>query len=296
LTTLLFKGGAASEADVVQAQAQLKTTQAQAIDIGVQRAQLEDAVATLIGKPASSFTIPPSPLAALPPPVPAGVPAQVLERRPDIASAERMMAAANAQIGVAEAAYFPTISLSATAGFSSKSVSNWFTWPSRLFAVGPAVGETLFDGGLRGALTASARAAYDGTVASYRQTVLTAFQEVEDNLAALRILEQEASVQNDAVSAAQRSVALTTDQYKVGIVSYLNVVTAQTFALTDERSAVDIATRRMVSSVLLVKGLGGGWNVSSLPSNAELIGKADSAGPLGSEPAGRLPVASGHQR
>ena len=270
LTTLLFKGGAASEADVVQAQAQLKTTQAQAIDIGVQRAQLEHAIAVLVGKPASSFTIPPSPLAALPPPVPAGVPSQVLERRPDIAAAERSMAAANAQIGVAEAAYYPTISLSAIAGFSSKSLSNLFDWPSRLFAVGPTVTQTLFDGGLRGALNASARAAYDGTVASYRQTVLTAFQEVEDNLAALRILEQEANVQNEAVTAAQRSVALTTDQYKVGIVSYLNVVTAQTFALTDERAAVDIATRRMVASTLLIKGLGGGWNASQLPSNADL--------------------------
>jgi len=271
LTTLLFKGGAASEADVVQAQAQLKTTQAQAIDIGVQRAQLEHAVAVLIGKPPANFAIPPSPLAALPPPVPAGVPSQLLERRPDIGAAERMMAAANAQIGVAEAAYYPTISLSAIAGFSSQSASNWFAWPSRFFAVGPAVGEALFDGGLRGALTASARAAYDGTAASYRQTVLTAFQEVEDNLAALRILEQEATVQNDAVSAAQRSVALTTDQYKVGIVSYLNVVTAQAFALSDQRTAVDIATRRMTSSVLLVKALGGGWRASELPSNADLI-------------------------
>jgi NodT family efflux transporter outer membrane factor (OMF) lipoprotein len=296
LTTLLFKGGAASEADVVQAQAQLKTTQAQAIDIGVQRAQLEHAVAVLIGKPPASFTIPPSPLAALPPAVPAGVPSEVLERRPDIAAAERMMAAANAQIGVAEAAYYPIISLSAIAGFSSKNVSDWFTWPSRFFAVGPTVAQTVFDGGLRGGLTASARAGYDGTVASYRQTVLTAFQEVEDNLAALRILEQEATVQNDAVIAAQRSVALTTDQYKVGIVSYLNVVTAQTFALTDERSAVDIATRRMVSSVLLVKGLGGGWTASSLPSNAALISKDDSARLLGPTPAAQSSAASGNQR
>jgi NodT family efflux transporter outer membrane factor (OMF) lipoprotein len=270
LTTLLFKGGASSEADVVQAQAQLKTTQAQAIDIGVQRAQLEHAIAVLVGKPPSSFAIPPSPLTALPPPVPAGVPSQVLERRPDIAAAERLMASANAQIGVAEAAYYPTISLSAIAGFSASSVSDWFSWPSRLFAVGPAVAQTLFDGGLRGALNASARAAYDGTVASYRQTVLTAFQEVEDNLAALRVLEQEANVQKEAVTAAQRSVALTTDQYKVGIVSYLNVVTAQTFALTDERAAVDIATRRMVASTLLIKGLGGGWSASQLPSNADL--------------------------
>jgi NodT family efflux transporter outer membrane factor (OMF) lipoprotein len=271
LTTLLFKGGAASEADVVQALAQLKTTQAQAIDIGVQRAQLEHAIAVLVGRPPSSFAIAPSALAALPPPVMAGVPSQVLERRPDIASAERLMAAANAQIGVAEAAYYPTISLNAIAGLSASSVSDWFSWPSRFFAVGPAVTQTLFDGGLRGALTASARAAYDGTAASYRQTVLTAFQEVEDNLAALRILEQEANVQNEAVTAAQRSVVLTTDQYKVGIVSYLNVVTAQTFALTDERAAVDIATRRMVSSALLVKALGGGWSAAQLPSDADLV-------------------------
>jgi NodT family efflux transporter outer membrane factor (OMF) lipoprotein len=271
LTTLLFKGGAASEADVVQALAQLKTTQAQAIDIGVQRAQLEHAIAVLVGRPPSSFAIAPSALAALPPPVMAGVPSQVLERRPDIASAERLMAAANAQIGVAEAAYYPTISLNAIAGLSASSVSDWFSWPSRFFAVGPAVTQTLFDGGLRGALTASARAAYDGTAASYRQTVLTAFQEVEDNLAALRILEQEENVQNEAVTAAQRSVVLTTDQYKVGIVSYLNVVTAQTFALTDERAAVDIATRRMVSSALLVKALGGGWSAAQLPSDADLV-------------------------
>jgi NodT family efflux transporter outer membrane factor (OMF) lipoprotein len=295
LTTLLFKGGAASEADVVQAQAQLKTTQAQAIDIGVQRAQLEHAIAVLIGKPPANFAIPPSPLAALPPAVPAGVPSQLLERRPDIGAAERMMAAANAQIGVAQAAYYPTISLSAIAGFSSQSASSWFTWPSRFFALGPAVGETLFDGGLRGGLTASARAAYDSTVASYRQTVLTAFQEVEDNLAALRILEQEAAVQNDAVTAAQRSVALTTDQYKVGIVSYLNVVTAQTFALTDERSAVDISTRRMVASVLLVKGLGGGWTASSLPSNAALTSKDDPASLLRSTPVVQSSAPNGNQ-
>src|SRR6202158_3586005 len=194
LTTQLFKGGAASEADVVQAQAQLKTTQAQAIDIGVQRAQLEHAIAVLVGQPASIFSIPLSPLAALPPPVPVGVPSQLLERRPDIAGAERRVAAANAQIGAAEAAYYPTVTLSAAAGFEASNFSKWLTWPSRFWSLGAAVSETVFDGGLRGALTDQARAAYDATVASYRQTVLTAFQEVEDNLAALRILEEESRV------------------------------------------------------------------------------------------------------
>jgi NodT family efflux transporter outer membrane factor (OMF) lipoprotein len=271
LTTQLFKGGAASEADVVQAQAQLKTTQAQAIDIGVQRAQLEHAIAVLIGQPASIFSIPPSPLAALPPPVPVGVPSELLERRPDIAGAERRVAAANAQIGVAQAAFYPTLILSATGGLEASSLANWLTFPSRFWALGPGLTETVFDGGLRHGVSEQARAAYDAVAASYRQNVLTGFQEVEDNLAALRILEQEAGVQDEAVRAAERSVALTTDQYKVGIVSYLNVVTAQAFALSDQRTAVDIATRRMTSSVLLVKALGGGWSASQLPSNADLV-------------------------
>ena len=274
LTTQLFKGGAASEADVVQAQAQLKSTQAQAIDIGVQRAQLEHAIAVLTGQPPANLSIPPSPLTATPPPVPVGMPSELLERRPDVAGAERRVAAANAQIGVAQAAFYPSLVLSATGGLEASSLASWFSFPSRYWALGPSVSETLFDGGLRTGQSAQARAAYDGVVASYRQTVLTGFQEVEDNLAALRILEQEAAVQNDAVKAAQRSVALTTDQYKVGIVSYLNVVTAQTFALADERSAVDIATRRMTSSVLLVKALGGGWNASQLPSNTDLVSKS----------------------
>jgi len=259
---------------VVQAQAQLKSTQAQAIDIGVQRAQLEHAIAVLTGQPPANLSIPPSPLTATPPPVPVGMPSELLERRPDVAGAERRVAAANAQIGVAQAAFYPSLVLSATGGLEASSLASWFSFPSRYWALGPSVSETLFDGGLRTGQSAQARAAYDGVVASYRQTVLTGFQEVEDNLAALRILEQEAAVQNDAVKAAQRSVALTTDQYKVGIVSYLNVVTAQTFALADERSAVDIATRRMTSSVLLVKALGGGWNASQLPSNTDLVSKS----------------------
>lgn len=278
LTTLLYRGGAASQADVVQAEAQLKTTQAQAIDIGVQRAQLEHAIAVLVGVPASSFSIPPSPLTAQPPAMPVGVPSQLLERRPDVAAAERTMAAANAQIGVATAAFYPTISLNAAAGFSSKSLSDWLSWPSRFWAVGPAISQSVFDGGLRSALSASARAGYDGTVAGYRQTVLTAFQEVEDNLAALRILEEEARVQAQAVDATRRSVTLTTEQYKVGIVSYLNVVIAQTIAFNAERTAVSIAAQRMTASVLLVKALGGGWEVSSLPSEVALRRASSSAG------------------
>jgi NodT family efflux transporter outer membrane factor (OMF) lipoprotein len=296
LTRSLFKGGAASNADVVQAEAQLKRTQAQAIDVGVQRTQLEDAIAVLVGNPASTFSIPVSPLAATPPPAPVGVPSQLLERRPDIAAAERRVAAANAQIGVALAAFYPTVTLSASGGFEATRLSNWFNWPSRFWSLGPAaLTGTLLDGGLRRAQTDQVRAAYDETVAFYRQTVLTSFQNVEDSLAALRILEQEARVQDEAVAAAERSVTLTTDQYKVGIVSYLNVVTAQTFALTDERTAVSIASRRMTASVLLVKALGGGWTVSSLPSNAALMGKGGPGGPIESAPGGQSPAASGDQ-
>jgi NodT family efflux transporter outer membrane factor (OMF) lipoprotein len=199
-----------------------------------------------------------------------GVPSALLERRPDIAAAERLVAAANAQIGVAEAAFFPTLTLSASRGFESSDLSKWLTLPSRFWAVGPALAETLFEGGLRQAQTEQARAAYDANVAAYRQTVLTGFQEAENNLAALRILEQEAQVQEDAVKAARQSVALTTNQYKGGIVSYLDVIVVQAAALNNERTAVDILGRRMVASVLLIKALGGGWNASDLPMAADL--------------------------
>jgi NodT family efflux transporter outer membrane factor (OMF) lipoprotein len=265
LTRNRYASGVASRADVLQAETQLKTTQAQAIDVGVQRAQLEHAIALLVGKPASLFSIPVAPLATAPPPVPVGVPSELLERRPDIAGAERRVAAANAQIGVAVAAYYPTVTLSASGGFEGSSLSKWLSWPSRLWSVGPGISETVFDGGLRRAQNAAARAAYDGTVASYRQTVLTGFQEVEDNLAALRILEEEAKVQEEAVMAAQQSVAFTTNQYKAGTVSYLNVLVAQSIALNNEITALGIASRRMTASVLLVKALGGGWDISSLP-------------------------------
>jgi NodT family efflux transporter outer membrane factor (OMF) lipoprotein len=272
LTRNRYASGVASQADVVQAETQLQTAQAQAIDLGVQRAQLEHAIAVLIGQPASTFSLGPLPLDALPPAIPVGVPAELLERRPDIAAAERRVAAANAQIGVAIAAFYPTIALSASAGLQSGSIAQWFAWPSRFWAVGPGISETVFDGGLRRAQTEQARAAYDGSVAAYRQTALTAFQGVEDNLAALRILQDEAQVQDQAVKSATRSVALTTNQYKAGTVSYLNVITAQTIALTNQVTAVQILGRRMGAAVLLIQALGGGWDVGELPS-AEAVTK-----------------------
>ena len=270
LTQDRFGSGVASQADVVQAETQLKTTQAQAIDVGVQRAQLEHAIAILMGQAPSTFTLPPTPLAATPPAIPVGVPSELLERRPDIAAAERRVAAANAQIGVAVAAFYPTITLNASSGFESSSLAQWFTAASHFWSVGPGISQTVFDGGLRHAQTDAARAAYDATVATYRQTVLSSFQAVEDNLAALRILEQENGVQDDAVKAAQKSVNLTTDQYKAGTVSYLNVITVQTIALTDEVTAIQIRGRRMAAAVLLVQALGGGWTEAQLPSPADV--------------------------
>jgi NodT family efflux transporter outer membrane factor (OMF) lipoprotein len=266
LTRNRYASGVASRVDIVQAETQLKTTQAQAIDVGVARAQTEHAIALLIGQPASTFSLPPAPLTMTPPPVPVGVPSALLERRPDIAAAERRMAATNAQIGIAIAAYYPTVTLSFAGGLESGSVSQWFTWPSRFWSVGPSITETVYDGGLRKAQTDEARAAYDGSVAAYRQAVLAAFQGVEDNLAALRILEEEARVQAEAVRAAQESVGLTTNQYKAGVVSYLNVITVQTIALNNQITAVQLLGRRMAAAVLLIQALGGGWTSDELPS------------------------------
>jgi NodT family efflux transporter outer membrane factor (OMF) lipoprotein len=267
LTNNRYANGVASRADVLLAETQLKTTQAQAIDVGVARAQLEHAIALLIGKPASSVIISPAPLtmSMTPPWIPAGIPSKVLQQRPDIASTERLVAAANAQIGAAEAAFYPTVSLGATGGFQSGSLSQWLSAPSRFWAVGPAVSETVFDGGLRAGLTDQARALYDGNVASYRQTVLSAFQEVEDNLAALRILESEAQVQDEAVKSAQQTVVVVTNQYEAGITSYLDIIVAQTAMLNNERTAINILGNRFNASVLLIKALGGGWNVANLP-------------------------------
>ena len=264
-----YAAGIVAKADVVQAQVQVKTTQAQAIDVGVQRAQLEHAIALLVGKPAPSFSIARAPLVATPPPVPAGLPSELLERRPDIAAAERRMAQANAQIGVAKAAYFPSLTLSAAGGYQSAAMIDWLTAPSRYWSFGTAIAETLFDGGLRRAQTEQAVAAYDASVAAYRQTVLTGFQQVEDGLATLRILEQEAQVQGEAVALAEQALALALNQYKAGTVNYLNVVVAQATALSNQRAALDVLNRRVSASVQLVTALGGGWT----PSREEMSGR-----------------------
>jgi NodT family efflux transporter outer membrane factor (OMF) lipoprotein len=262
MTNNRYAAGIAAKSDVLQAETQLRSTEAQAIDLGVQRAQLEHAIALLIGKPPSAFSIPVTTVTTELPVIPIGLPSELLERRSDIASAERRMAAANAQIGVAKAAYYPTVQLSATGGLSSSSIASWFSWPSRFWSVGPSVSASLFDGGLRSAQTVQALAAYDVTVATYRDTVLTAFQGVEDNLAALRILEEETEVQDQAVQAARQVVTITNNQYQAGTVAYLNVLVFQAVALSNERTALDILGRRLVASVLLVKALGGGWTVN----------------------------------
>jgi NodT family efflux transporter outer membrane factor (OMF) lipoprotein len=263
MTKNRYASGVASKTDVLQAETQLNATRAQAIDTLVQRAQLEHAIAVLIGKPASSFSLPVAPLVAGPPILPVSIPSELLERRPDIAAAERRMAAANARIGVAEAAYYPSLSLNGTGGFDAAQFSKWLVWPSRFWSVGATAAGTLFDGGLRGAQTDQAVAAYDAGVATYRQTVLTGFQEVEDNLAALRILGEEARVQEETVKAAQQSAQISLNQYKAGIVSYLNVATAMTISLGSQITALSIASRRLVASGLLIKTLGGGWDSSA---------------------------------
>jgi NodT family efflux transporter outer membrane factor (OMF) lipoprotein len=265
ITKNRYAQGVASRNDVALAETQLKNTQAQAIDLGVQRAQLEHAIATLMGKPASDFSLAKAPLPTSIPPIPAGVPSALLERRPDIATAERNMAAANAQIGAAIAAFFPNLTLSATGGFEASTTAQWFLWPSRFWSLGAAAAQTVFAGGQRLGQTQSARAAYDATVAAYRQTVLTGFQEVEDNLAALRILADEARAQDEAVKAARLSAQLSTNQYQAGTISTIDLLTVLTVARNNERTAVTIQGNRLNASVLLVKALGGGWTSSDLP-------------------------------
>ncbi len=266
LTLNRFKGGVAPRSDVAQAQTQLDTTSVQDTDVTVQRAQFEHAIAILIGRPPADFSLAAVPLNYQPPSIPIGLPSDLLQRRPDIAAAERRVAEANQQIGIARAAYFPTVTLGGTAGFAGTQGSNWFTWPSGFWAVGPALAETLFDAGRRRATSESARANYDATVATYRQTSLTAFQEVEDNVAALRILENEGQQQKQATASSAESLQLFTNRYKGGVDTYLQVITAQTIELANERNDIDIQRRRLDASVLLIKALGGGWNASSLPT------------------------------
>ena len=268
ITANRYEAGVAGRVDVAQAEAQLKSTQAQAIDLGVLRAQYEHAIAVLIGKAPAEFQI--APVDAMPalPVVPPALPSVLLERRPDIAGAERRMAAANAQIGVAQAAFFPALTLGATGGYQNSSLSNLLTLPNRFWSIGPALALTLFDGGARSAQKEGAIAGYDKAEATYRQTVLAAFQEVEDNLAALRLLANEAVMQQAATQAADEALALTENQYQAGTVSYLNVVTAQATALGAQRSNLDLVGRRLGASAVLLKALGGDWQVGSVvPSN-----------------------------
>jgi len=271
LTKIRFDTGVASGSDVAQAQTQLSGARAQLVDLGVARAQFEHAIAILIGKPPAELSIAPAKIGAMPPAIPVGVPSNLLERRPDIAAAERQMAAANEQIGIVKAAFYPAVTLSLSAGFQSPEFTQWLTWPSRLWSVGPQLALTAFDAGKRRAQADLAQAAYDAAVANYRQTVLTSFQQVEDNLAALRVLADEARVEDEAVQAALQSLEISTYQYKAGTASYLQVITSQTIALQYQISAVNILTRRMLATVLLIEALGAGWDSSALPSEKLLM-------------------------
>lgn len=270
LTTSRFDEGAAPKSDVSQAKTQLDSALVADTDVTVQRAQYEHAIAVLIGKPPAAFTIAENAPSLTPPGIPAGLPSQLLERRPDIAAAERRVAEANEQIGIARTAFYPTLSFNALLGLEGNSITNCFNWPSRFWAVGPSVAETLFDAGRRRATSDTARAAYDVSVATYRQTVLSAFQQVEDNLAVLRILEHEARQQQEATASANESLALVTNRYREGADPYLQVLSAQTVALSNERNDRDIERRRMDASVLLIKALGGGWTSASLPKAKNL--------------------------
>jgi len=270
LTQDRFDGGVASQGDVALAQTQLETARAQLVELGVQRAQFEHAIAVLAGKPPSDLAIPDAPNQSPPPVSVVGLPSALLERRPDVASAERQVAAANEQIGIAKAALYPSLTLGASAGLQSSALTNLFTWPSRYWSVGPQLAETLFDAGRRRAQVKVTEAVYDATVANYRQTVLTAFEQVEDSLAQLRILSQEADIVARAVKAAEQSLQISTDQYRGGLTNYLQVITAQTSTLQNQRTAVDILTRRMVASVSLIQALGGGWDGSQLPSTRDV--------------------------
>jgi NodT family efflux transporter outer membrane factor (OMF) lipoprotein len=270
LTRNRFAGGVASDLDVAQAESQLFTTQSELTDLGVARAQMEHAIAVLTGKSPAELSISAAVLKNAPPPVPVGVPSALLERRPDIAQYERQMAAANEQIGIAKAAFYPSLSLSGIAGFSSSSFTTWISWPSRIFSVGPTLSETLYDAGRRRAALNQTLDAYDAAIAGYRQTVLTAFQQVEDNLATLRILSEETGSVQRAVGSSERALTVSSAQYKAGTTSYLTVITAQATALGAQQTAVTLLTRRLVATVALVQALGGGWDVSQLPPQQEL--------------------------
>jgi NodT family efflux transporter outer membrane factor (OMF) lipoprotein len=269
LTKDRFDGGLAESSDVTQAETQLEQARVQRTDVKVQRAQFEHAIAVLTGKPPASVTIAPNPINIQPPKmpdIPGLLPSALLERRPDIAADERRMAAANEQIGIAKAAYYPSLSLSGLVGMESTSSQSWFNWPSRFWAAGPSISETLFDGGRRRSLSEQARAQYDAAVAAYRQTTLQAFQQVEDNFAALRVLKTEEEQQHRATAAALDSLNTFEARYEGGLELYLEVVTSQTVALANQRNDIDLMRRQLDASVLLIKALGGGWNTQQLPT------------------------------
>jgi NodT family efflux transporter outer membrane factor (OMF) lipoprotein len=267
LTVNRHAQGVVSGVDVAQAETQLYTTRAQATDLGVARAQLEHAAAILLGRPPSELTVPPEAIAYAPPDVPVSLPSELLERRPDIAGSERRVASANAQIGVARAAFFPRLFLSASGGYSGNTLASGLSVAGGIWSIGSSLAHTLFDGGKRRAAQEQAEASYDAAVAAYRETVLGAFQDVEDNLAALRILAEEASQQREAVTAAERALALARNRYAAGITTYLEVITAENAALANERTAVDLMARRMTASVNLIKALGGGWRAPTEPDD-----------------------------
>ena len=266
LTQDRFRFGVASRSDITLAQTQLAGAQAEAADLQVTRAQFEHAIAMLTGQAPSSLTVAAAQIAAPPPPIPVAIPSLLLERRPDIASSERQVAAANANVGIAQTAFYPTLTLSANMGFLSTNLADLFSYASRTWSAGPSISQTLFDFGRRGAQLQVTEAAYDETVASYRQTVLSAFQEVEDDLSSLRHLAEEAVIQDQAVKAAQEALALELERYRAGTDSYINVITTQNIALGDQLTAVAILQRRMAAAVDLVKAVGGGWDSSTLPS------------------------------
>ncbi|HVJ08493.1 MAG TPA: efflux transporter outer membrane subunit [Acidisarcina sp.] len=265
LTQRRFHGGVASDSDVAQAETQLRSTRSQAIDVGVARAQFEHAIATLVGVPASSFSLAAAPLNLPLPAVPAGLPSQLLERRPDVAAAERRVQAANAQIGLAISAYYPNITLGGNGGFESGGISTLIQGPGALWSLGASASELLFDAGRRHALTQQSRDLYEATASDYRESVLNSFQEVEDSLAALRLLDEESRSERDAVTSAERSLTISNNRYTGGVTGYLEVLTAQTAKLTNQRSAADITTRQFAASVRLIRAIGGGWDASQLP-------------------------------
>jgi len=279
LTRNRFAGGVASDLDVAQAESQLYAAQTELVDFGVVRAQMEHAIAVLAGKPPAAVTVAAKTITTTPPPVPIALPSALLERRPDIASNERLAAAANEQIGIAEAAFFPALTLAATAGLQASRLTTWLSWPSRFFSVGPTLAETIFDAGRRRAQVSQNLAAYDAAVAAYRQSVLTAFQQVEDSLSTLRVLEDESVVADASVKSADRALTVSTAQYKAGTTAYLTVLTAQATALAAERTQIDLLTRRLEASVQLVVNLGGGWDKSQLPTKQDVVKTANQPQP-----------------